>query len=217
MGKTAKTVDVICMDIQQSTETGEENSNTSNERTSTPKTTTDAYSDDESSETEVRQLQWDYRCLEKEMKVAICDADYDDINEVDQNRESGYGTKARCAAEVQQSPRELQRREDDTQETREDAAYDDSESSSSSDADMPILVGRQPRDADNDSDSSDESFDYGENEQQQGYHSDNDYSNINDGDDDSNNIMPGLQERTRDNSSSKEESVCNHDHADHNP
>ena len=40
---------------------------------------------------------------------------------------------------------------------------------------------------------------------------------IDESDDDSNNIMAGLQERTRDNSSSEEESACNHDHADHNP
>ena len=83
------------MDIQQSTEAVEENSNTSKERTSTTTTTSAAYSDDESSEAEVQQLRWDYRCLEEEMKAAIRDEDSDDIDEVKQNRESEYGTKAR--------------------------------------------------------------------------------------------------------------------------
>ena len=105
--------------------------------------------------------------------------------------ESEYGTKVRCTAEVQ-SPSEVPRREEGTQETREDAIYDGSESSILSDADMPILVGRQPHDADSDSDSSDESCDYGENEQQRRYHTDNNNSSIEDGDDDRNNIMPGL-------------------------
>ena len=95
MRKTAKTVDVICMDIQRSTEAGEENSKTSKARTSTTTTTSAAYSDDESSEAEVQQLRWDHRCLEEEMKAVIRDEDSDDIDEVKQNRESEYGTKAR--------------------------------------------------------------------------------------------------------------------------
>ena len=120
-----------------------------------------------------------------------------------------------CTAEVQ-LPSERPRSEEGTQETREDALDDDSERSILSDVDMPILVGRQRHDAESDSDS-DKSFDYGENEQQRRYHTDNDNSSIDESDNDSANTMPGLQERTRDDSSSKEESACNHDHDDHNP
>ena len=101
MRGTAKTVDVICMDIQRCAEVGEDNSNTSKERTST--TTIDAYSEDESSEAEVQQLLCDLRCFEEEIQAAIHDKEFDGIDEVDQNRESEYGNNARRAAEVQQS------------------------------------------------------------------------------------------------------------------
>ena len=191
MRETEKIVDVICMDIQQSTEAGEENSNESTDRTSPTTTTTDAHREDGSNEEEVQQLHWEYRCLEKEVEEATYDKDSDMYNEDDQNRESEYRTKVRSAAEVQ-SPSKLPKRKEGTQETREDALYDDSESSILSDVDMLILVGRQPNDADSDSDSSDESFDYGENEQQRRYHTDNDNSSINDSDNDGNNTIPGL-------------------------
>ena len=146
---------------------------------------------------------------------ATRDEDFCVYDEDDQNKEREHGTKVRCTAKVQ-SPSKQPRSEEGTQETREDTLDNDSKRIILSDVDMPILVGRQRNDAECDSDS-DESFDYGENEQQRRYHTDNDSSSIDESDDDSANTMPGLQERTHDDSSSKEESACNHDHADHNP
>ena len=77
------------------------------------------------------------------------------------------------------------------------------------DREIPGLVGRCRHDASSDDDSSAESYMYGENEQQQKYHTDNDNSSVDDSETDSDNTISGIQERTRDNSGSDDDSGYN--------
>ena len=86
---------------------------------------------------------------------------------------------------------------------------DDSDSDRGNDIEMPVLVRRQHHDDSSNDYTSDESYDY---------HTDNDNSSIEDSNDECNNTIPGLQERTPDNSSSDGDSVYYQDHAcDHTP
>ena len=103
-----KIVDYACMTSQRDhdTETNAVSGSTvhdKNNQEQTSTTTTENQQDDNSSDAEVQQLLYDYRCFKEEIQETIHDEDYNDINEVDPNRESEYKKEVRSEAEVQQS------------------------------------------------------------------------------------------------------------------
>ena len=65
-------------------------------------TQTENQQDDNSSDAEVQQLLYDYRCFEEEIQEAIHNKDDIGIKEINPNRESEYGKEARSEVEVQQ-------------------------------------------------------------------------------------------------------------------
>ena len=170
----------------------------------------------------MQQLLHDYQCFEKDIQAAMQNDEYHcsgkDLGRV--SHSSLVYQSSKTTKQSHRCPSNQVRRTCKSSIVADVIQHNDSDSNSDCDTDtkMPILVGGNRNDASSDDDTSDGFYVDSANEQKQGDHTNNGNISVGDSDDESNNTIPGLQERTHDNSSSDGDSEYNRNHAcGHNP